>query len=222
MKILNRTKIEYCDFTWNPVIGCKNNCPYCYAKIMNDRFHFIDNWNNPEWIQSNFDRKRPKKSSNIFVNSMSDLYYWKFTWMYSVINKIKQYPQHNFLFLTKFPEIYSVYNFPENCFLGATFTKQSDFELLNQLDFISIEPIQEMIDLSNWKKELSRRVKWIILGMESGNRKNKIIPHRGWLNNIAKFCLDKKVSLFMKNNLKFIWGLQWELTQEFPKELKHE
>lgn len=29
---LNRTGIEWTDFTWNSVTGCFNGCPYCYAR----------------------------------------------------------------------------------------------------------------------------------------------------------------------------------------------
>lgn len=36
--ILNRSKIEWCDHTWNPVTGCLHNCEYCYARKMSARF----------------------------------------------------------------------------------------------------------------------------------------------------------------------------------------
>ena len=29
---MNRSKIEWCDHTWNPVTGCNHNCSYCYAR----------------------------------------------------------------------------------------------------------------------------------------------------------------------------------------------
>jgi protein gp37 len=35
---MNKTAIEWCDQTWNPVTGCNHNCPYCYAKIYANRF----------------------------------------------------------------------------------------------------------------------------------------------------------------------------------------
>ena len=34
---MNRTDIDWCDVTWNPVTGCKRDCPYCYAKKIADR-----------------------------------------------------------------------------------------------------------------------------------------------------------------------------------------
>ncbi len=35
---MNRSKIEWCDHTWNPITGCWHNCKYCYAKRMATRF----------------------------------------------------------------------------------------------------------------------------------------------------------------------------------------
>ena len=35
---MNKTKIEWCDSTWNPVTGCYHGCPYCYARNMINRF----------------------------------------------------------------------------------------------------------------------------------------------------------------------------------------
>ena len=33
-----KTKIDWCDATWNPVTGCYHDCPYCYARAMATRF----------------------------------------------------------------------------------------------------------------------------------------------------------------------------------------
>lgn len=35
---MNRTKIDWADLTWNPVTGCRYNCPYCYAEKVALRF----------------------------------------------------------------------------------------------------------------------------------------------------------------------------------------
>ena len=32
------TKIEWCDYTWSPVTGCKHGCPYCYARKIAERY----------------------------------------------------------------------------------------------------------------------------------------------------------------------------------------
>lgn len=38
MKALEKTKIDWCDSTWNPVTGCFHNCDYCYARGIAKRF----------------------------------------------------------------------------------------------------------------------------------------------------------------------------------------
>ena len=36
--MMNKSKIEWCNFTWNPVTGCRHGCPYCYAAKQAKRF----------------------------------------------------------------------------------------------------------------------------------------------------------------------------------------
>lgn len=33
-----KTKIDWCDSSWNPVTGCLHNCEYCYARRIAERF----------------------------------------------------------------------------------------------------------------------------------------------------------------------------------------
>ena len=42
---MTKTKIEWCDMTWNPVTGCLHGCEYCYARSIARRF-------GGHWIQS--------------------------------------------------------------------------------------------------------------------------------------------------------------------------
>lgn len=39
---MNKTKIEWCDSTWNPVTGCYHGCAYCYARRIAKRFGGFD------------------------------------------------------------------------------------------------------------------------------------------------------------------------------------
>ena len=34
----SKTKIDWCDATWNPVTGCLHGCEYCYARRIAERF----------------------------------------------------------------------------------------------------------------------------------------------------------------------------------------
>lgn len=39
---MNKSKIEWCDSTWNPVTGCLHGCEYCYARRIANRFKGYD------------------------------------------------------------------------------------------------------------------------------------------------------------------------------------
>lgn len=223
-------KIGWCSETWNPVVGCKNNCSYCYAKRINDRFKFIKNWNEPEWRKKSFNRKFPKKSQRIFIGSMSEIAFWEREWVEKVIEKVRQYPQHIFQFLTKFPAVYENYKFPENCWLGITLTSEmtkencwsiAEFESHNKenLKFISLEPLMEKIDLKNCIYSI-KNISWIICGAETGNRVGKIIPKRKWVLDIIKVCDSNKIPIYIKDNLsKYYPGFKDK--KEFPERGKN-
>ena len=58
------TKIDWCDCTVNPIVGCPNGCAYCYARKINDRFRFIEKWNEPKFFPERLEQfviKAPKQ-----------------------------------------------------------------------------------------------------------------------------------------------------------------
>lgn len=164
---MNRTKIEWCDYTWSPVTGCKHGCEYCYAKRIDQRF-------NDGRFEPTFHPKRlkeplkVKKPSRIFVGSMADLFGewgWDdgFGWLEreyvvnEVFNIVNQCPQHTFIFLTKNPKGMQGFNFPDNCWCGTSVENQEKAderipELLRvdcKTLFVSYEPALEPIDLTD-------------------------------------------------------------------------
>jgi len=72
---MNKTKIEWTNYSWSPVVGCKHGCWYCYAKRMNDRFKWIKKWNEPKFYPERLNEPyKLKKFSKIFVCSMAGLF----------------------------------------------------------------------------------------------------------------------------------------------------
>ena len=223
---LKKTKIDWCDSTVNFVIGCKNGCEYCYARKINDRFHFIKNWNEPQFFPNRFEQLKSKKPKSIFMDSMSDIAYWKDEWCDKVIDIIKENKQHNYIFLTKsngipYPFFYaSTFGSGtkrmdnglfdnksdiSNCYFGKSVTnnKQVVFTDSYNFDFLSIEPIMEDINL-NLKS--SNKLKLIIIGAETGNRVGKIVPKKEWIDGIVKQADSLGITVFMKSSLKEIMG----------------
>ena len=214
-----KTKIEWCDYTWNPVWGCRNGCPFCYAKRIAQRFgkkYGMTDFTKPIWIESNFN-KLPKKPSRIFVDSMSDIAYWKLEWIRRAITKMTDCPQHTFLILTKNPIVYKNYEWPSNCWLGVSITRFEDrwrVYLLhntvhkNDFKFVSIEPL-----LDNIVSDYNYLVDWVIVGVETG-RKNAFNPRKETIQEIVDSCKRYKIPLFMKERITRVWDKP--LVQQHP------
>lgn len=117
---MNATKINWCDVSWNPVIGCSKiaqGCKNCYADNLHTMRHraFLEGKNLPKQYADPFnkiqffperlsDQKlKSKKPLRIFVNFMSDLFHEdiSFDKINSVYEVMGFFIQHTFLVLTK-------------------------------------------------------------------------------------------------------------------------
>ena len=201
---MNKTKIEWTDYTWNPVVGCKHGCNYCYAKRMNDRFKWIEKWNKPQIFVERLDEPyKIKKPSKIFVCSVADLFgdWIGDDWIELIMKVTRDNPQHTFQFLTKNPVRYLDFNFPENCWLGATITgKNHKDDLLRLLwlskvpnknkRFVSIEPLLGKINQGT----LLDNFDLVIVGAMTGV--GAVPPKKEWIDGI------EHKNIFYKNNIK--------------------
>lgn len=246
---MNKTKIDWCDSTWNPVTGCLHGCEYCYARKIANRFGFHASEPDindrvliempvstgrkvpyPFDFQPTFHKYRlneyiNKKGRNIFVCSMADLFgeWVPDSWIEEVFAACEASPQHNYLFLTKNPKRYEKLldrYMPQNMWFGWSQTGPmgADFSFTTHHSvqtFISIEPLLKPFEEYN-----IRGVDWVIIGAETGHRKDKVIPKRKWIENIVKQCKVADIPVFMKSSLSDIWGVQ--LMQEYPKRFNHE
>ncbi len=194
---MNKTKIEWCDFTINPIKGiCRNDCWYCYAKRMYKRFGWYEHIRQDYLVFSDM----PKKPSRIFIGSTHDIFgdWIPYHWIQDIINYCKYTPQHTFIFLTKNPERYAEFVFPENCLLGATVTEKKDLwridTMRNIKGFISVEPLLEDVsDLS------FRGIDWIIIGGLTPRPVHK----KEWVDGIIKQARQLSIPIFLKDNLNY-------------------
>ena len=190
---MNKTKIEWCDYSWNPITGCLHNCPYCYARKIAMRFdgHF-----DPTIHYDRLKEKMPKKPSKIFVCSMADLFgeWVQDNWIDSVLEIVEKNPQHTFQFLTKNPKRYLNFTFPKNCWLGITLDnpdrlKLDYLKMMPNYKFISFEPLlgdMSGLDLSG--------IDLCIVGAMTGQ--GAIPPKKEWIDSI------KHNNIFYKSNIK--------------------
>lgn len=202
-----------------------------YAMLVNAFKNFI-----PTFRPSVLAQKLPRKPTMIFF-SMSDPAYWKDEWYEKILEKICNHMQHTFVILTKSPRIYEKYTFPHNTWLGTTITNNDEWRraaILTELNllnttFISFEPLHEMIDeqiidniiTGNWSHykdddgeicyHYGKPIDWVIVGPETGNRKNRIIAKPDMIEPFY----DLKTLVFMKEACKQVIGKK--LRQEWPE-----
>ena len=214
---MQKTKIEWVrnpdgkqGIVFNPIIGCKNNCYYCYGKELNRRFKWIKDWTKPENCGEDYYTKsicqiytiRPK---TIFIGSMTDLFG---KWIEKEVIEhyliwTKENPQHTFLFLTKDPERYANFKFSRNCWLGATVNCQKDvwrIDTMRDIEnhnkvFLSIEPLLGKINYS------LRKINWVIVGIMTGKYAKQYIPQKEWVDEVIKQAEEYDVPVFVKDNL---------------------
>ena len=282
-----KTKIDWCDSTWNPITGCLHGCEYCYARRIANRFAGCDKlstympncqatWKrvNPESkpeeaifevyeqcppISIRFDANKQieihsvapypwgfqptlrrdklaepqhwKKPRTIFVCSMGDMFgnWVPDEWITEVFRACDAAPRHRYMFLTKNPKRYAELRAkgiqpPANSWIGTSVTtdaeaKEQTFALsecwnVNANWFVSVEPLLE--PMSSEALEDLGAMHWVIIGAETGNSKNKVIPERKWVDEIVDACAKVGTPLFMKDSLRELMGDDFR--QEFPWE----
>lgn len=217
---MEKSKIEWCDSTWNPVSGCYHPCPYCYARSTANRFKGCDcaaggetdenvvylkerltvtskdgvvrNAAYPFGFTPTFHEYRLNDpltkgfGKTIFVCSMADLFgdWVPDEWIKKVFDACKAASGHRYLFLTKNParyiRLYEAGLLPagDEFWYGST-TTERDVPMFwsdEHHTFASIEPI--LGPLGKPKKDIMESMDWFILGAETGNRKDKVVPKR--------------------------------------------
>lgn len=201
---MNRTKIEWCDYTWNPIKGyCPNDCPYCYAHRMYNRLGWDKTLRFDENVLTYI--LTLKKPSRIFVGSMIDMYHHNIprSWVECIIELSKKFLQHTFITLTKFPENLDYFIFPDNWWIGITVDGMTNEYRLHLADyfmggnkrFISFEPI-----LSATVTQIGiKYMDWIIIGGKSPGSVHK----KEWIDDILRRADDFNIPVFIKDNANY-------------------
>lgn len=221
---MNRSKIEWTDYTWNPITGCTHGCHYCYARRMAQRLkgrhgYPLDNPFAPTFHSDRLDEpSRVCKPSKIFTVSMGEMFGDTVPcgWVHDVMRVIRNNPRHTFQLLTKQPQnLHLGEPFPDNVWMGLTVDgtdHPDDTDLkLNQLrrcsakvKFISFEPLLGPVNPS------LREIDWIIIGQMTGH--NAFKTPSSWVLYLEDRASFDHIPVFMKNNLGHVIP-----KQEWPK-----
>lgn len=202
----------------NLVIGCTIGCSYCYARNNVRRFHMIDDFEKPEYFPRKLRLMEKKRPQNFLLTGMSDFSLWEPEWREEIFSKMSQNPQHQYLFLTKRPEMIQFSTALDNAWFGVTVTASKEKERIQALRehiqgghyHVTFEPMFDNIgdvDLSG--------VEWVVIGTETGRRKNKSVSGPEWVWNLTDQAKALGIPVFMKEDLLPVMG-EDQMIQELP------
>ena len=218
---VNKTGIEWCDFSWNPITGCESGLQCwnrCYARRMALRLAGRAGYDHDDPFKPTFhedkleDPLRRRKPSIIFCCSMGDMFADEVedSWRSSVWGVMRDCPQHTFIVLTKRPQNISA---PEmdNLWLGISAEDQAAFDLRWPLlcerwmghRIVSLEPLLGAVDMT----KAFLRPAWVIAGPETGpGAREWDIAH---VENINEYCVKKSIAFFWKGDRRFGYSCEW-------------
>ena len=227
-----KSSITWADITINTLTGCNEGCEWCYARKFAQRHAGRFGYPRDEPFKPTFHFDKlakltglKGKGKRVFLNSMGD---WFTTGVdkvhvWAVIEAVRHLPDHQFFVLTIRPDRMSavlgdmIGPMPRNIWFGVSVTTQKDEWRIGRLlstsfgdkHFVSFEPLHGFIDCDLCD------IDWIIIGAESGNRREKALPEQHWIDHLV--CLAGDSPVFMKNNLRPYLNPDKPFVQEFPE-----
>lgn len=218
---MNRTKIEYLHYTWNPIVGCnglgcavrekcwamgqakrqKHRCDLCYQFV--PHVH----WNR---FEQPLKVKKPSRIGTVFMGEFfsKDVSEWVRQNLYLIMEKADW---HTFIIFTKQPQNI-VEPLPKNVWLAVSINRKNDLWRLQQLKsydvsvkIVSFEPLYEAIDCN------LEGIDWIIIGAQT---RPNLQPKFEWVKSLMDQADSSGCRVFLKDNLEE-W--QWYKCKEYPK-----
>lgn len=208
--------IEWARWSWNPVTGCKHNCPYCYARDIANRFYeqgfepaFL-----PERLAAPYNVRVPDEAAdnigfkNVFTCSMADLFgrWVPQEWIDAVFQTVSDNPQWNFLFLTKFPLRLAEQDWPDNAWIGTSVDSQVRVAAAEKafsrvqggIKWLSCEPLMERLTFTSLEM-----FDWIVIGgATKSTQTEEFQPPWEWIEHLVNQAREAGCKVYFKTNLR--------------------
>ncbi len=211
-----KSSIEWTDATWNPVTGCAKispGCKHCYAERMAKRLKAMGQRNyangfeltlQPRMLELPLKWRQP---SQVFVNSMSDLFHKDVpaSYIQQVFDVMRHAHWHQYQVLTKrsdrLRELAPQLPWEPQIWMGVSVESEDYLPRIDDLrqtgahiKFLSLEPL-----LGPLPKLNLGGIDWVIVGGESGPDARPM--HPDWVRQIRDRCVRESVPFFFKQ-----WG----------------
>ena len=170
--------------------------------------------------------QKVKVGSTIMVCTDGDLFgpWVPEDWILQVFAAAEMAPQHQYIFLTQYPVRYqNLANhgaLPQknNFWYGSTATILSDSVWANEKynTFVAIEPLLGPFEGDATKT--FRKLKWAVIGAETGQNAGKVIPKAGWIQDILTSADAAGTPVFMRSSMENVVGVQ-SMRREKPQPL---
>lgn len=170
--------------------------------------------------------QKVKVGSTIMVCTDGDLFgpWVPEDWILQVFAAAEMAPQHQYIFLTQYPVRYqNLANhgaLPQknNFWYGSTATIRSDGVWANEKynTFVAIEPLLGPFEGDATKT--FRKLKWAVIGAETGQNAGKVIPKAGWIQDILTSADAAGTPVFMRSSMENVVGVQ-SMRREKPQPL---
>ncbi len=129
------------------------------------------------------------------------------------------YPQHQFIFLSKRPDLISLETDLDNAWFGVTVTRRSELWRIDALHsnikakhyHITFEPLFD--DLG--KVDLSG-IEWIVVGTMTGAKRNRFPTEPSWAYSLTEQAHVLQIPVFWKEDLAPIMG-ESRMIQKMPE-----
>jgi len=203
------------ELTKHEMVFRKDNGFSIDGKVIDDFYNSVYNFR-PTSVLHRTPPAIPRDVKRILVNQMSDIWDWGAEDTQKYLDIIKKDTEHIYFIMTSLPNVYYTKPFEKyirgeniaNLWFGVTATCNNEIStfqdhlsfLKPNKTFLSIEPANEKIDVSLLDREY---VDWIIVGSETGNRRNRVVPKKDWFNDLMNQYGD---ILYMKDSLQILYG----------------